>query len=136
MPRAERRKRENRKLLITSAKKIPKIYSFLKSKCSVSAEAEDDIGVNVTTAQCICEPTSKTTAFATVTVSESEISSTYDVDRNGDSSSIPEVLAAVSPSLLPRTVMTKHPQSFHQLYLSHQLRLTHSQAVFIRVVLR
>ena len=68
MPRAERRKRENRKLLITSAKKIPKIYSFLKSKCSVSAEAEDDIGVNVTTAQCICEPTSKTTASATVTV--------------------------------------------------------------------
>ena len=70
MPRAERRKRENTKLLITSAKKIPKIYSFFKSKCSVSAEAEDDSGVNVTTAQCICEPTSKTTASGTVTVSE------------------------------------------------------------------
>ena len=98
MPRAERRKRENTKLLITSAKKIPKIYSFFKSKCS---EAEDDSGVNVTTAQCICEPTSKTTASATVTVSESEMSSTYDVDRNGDSSTFPEVLAAVSPTPTP-----------------------------------
>ena len=123
MPRAERRKRENRKLLITSAKKIPKIYSFFKSKCSVSAEAEDDIGVNVTTAQCICEPTSKTTASATVTVSESEISSTYDVDRNGDSSTIPEVLAAVSPTPTPANSDDQTPAEFSPI-ISNEISAT------------
>ncbi len=71
MPRAERRKRDKDKLLIESAKKIPKLTSFFKCKSSVSAES--DVGVELESG-IIGEPRLKPTASATdITLPESKI---------------------------------------------------------------
>ena len=128
MQRAERRKRENEKLLIESAEKIPKLTSFFKSVSYVPANTVVELEADVN-----CEPSSPSSTLS-ATVTTLVTPDTDGNEANDDSCTAPQVLSARLPKFANPDKQTSTCNFAVSSTMNHQLRLKHSQPVSSPVV--